>query len=740
MNFNLNLKEFIKYALRFKWLLIVIPIVCVVATYFMVKTLPRQYRSEALISTGLTSQFQDAALSAEKNMDYFKLSQQFGNLLEMIKSKKRISLLSYQLIIHDLQNPQNPFKPYSDAMKKLSPDQREQAIREYEQRYQTGALISIADNGKIKLFDLLKSVGYDDKSLSEKLDVYRNGESDFIKVEFTSSNPALSVFVVNTVSTGFIAYYTGLAQTNQRQSLAVLDTIVREKQSELQKKNSALINSSISAASNAAGASSAQQQSDFINQQIAEAESQRVAVIRNISSLQGAMAEVNSKLSGSGGYVTPNSSRDNNEIINIDNQLALANKRWVNNNFRPEDKASLDSLQRIKARLIARGSDQAVGANAAAIRQGLINDKIKLENDLAAAKSTLTVIEQQLAKLGPRRSSGGGGGSVVAENGAQSALARDAEMAAKEYADAQALLEQTNMLTKAGIRLNLAEPGLPQLPEPSKNALYVGLSGVSSFMICLLTLFLIFMLNTAIANPKHLAAATGQRVIGSLNLIDQDNKDLRDIWEDKGSTLSYSVYKDLLRSLRFELLEELSGNNNVLGITSLLDGEGKSFVAGSLSYAFAMMGKNVLLISNDHQSLTGLVTNQGGSKKSKSTAEGAQVFESFLVKKEILIEDRITILNRKNSDSSLLELKDSNSLIAGFSILKDTFDVIIVDIDSAQDLHNVKEWLMFTDKSIAVFAAGNKITEGDMGFVKYLSTQKGFLGWVLNKVKVVSAT
>lgn len=736
MNLNLNLKEFIKYARRFKWLLILVPLICVLATYFMVKTLPRQYKSEALISTGLTSQFQDAALSAEQNMDYFKLSQQFGNLLEMIKSKKRINLLSYKLILHDLQNPEEAFKPYSDEIKKLSQDEIRQAISAYQDRYQSNTLISVADNGKIKLYDILKSTGYDDKSISEKLDVFRNGESDFIKIVFTSQNPRLSVFVVNTLSSDFINYYTGLTQSNQKQSLAALDTIVRAKQSELQKKNSALINSSISAASRDAGASSARQQADFVNQQISEAESQKAAVIRNISSLQGAIAEVNNKLSGSGGYVTPSTSKDNSEIINIDNQLAAANKRWVNNNFRAEDKATIDSLQRVKSRIIARGGEQS-GGNVSAIRQGLINDKIKLENDLAAAKSTLTVIEQQLAKLGPARSAGSSAG-VVLDNGVQSALARDAEMAAKEYADAQAMLEQTNMLTKAGIRLNLAEPGLPQLPEPSKNILYVGLSGVSSFLVCLFTLFVVFMLNTTINDPKHLEAATGQKVIGSLNLIEEEDKDLRTIWDDQQNVLSYSVYKDLLRSLRFELLEELSGDNNVLGITSLLDGEGKSFIAGGLSYAFAMMGKNVLLISNDHQGLTSLVTNQKG-KKNNNGGDRTQVFESFLVKKEIQIEDRITILNRKNSNSSLLELKDGNSLVAGFNILKETFDVIIVDINSAQDLHNVKEWLMFTDKSIAVFGAGNKITEGDMGFVKYLSTQKGFLGWVLNKVKINSA-
>ncbi|MFT3904326.1 MAG: hypothetical protein QM727_14220 [Niabella sp.] len=732
MNFNLNLKDFLKYALRFKWLLIAVPILCVVITYFLVKGLPKQYKSEALISTGLTSQFQDAALAKEQNMDYFKLSQQFGNLLEMMKSKKRITLLSYKLILHDLKNQDEAFKPYSDEIKKLTDAQRQEAIVEYEKRYQTNALISIADNGKIKLYDILKYSGYDDKSISDNLEIYRNGESDFIKVVFTSKNPSLSVYVVNNLADDFITYYTNLTQTNQRQSIAALDTVVKEKQSVMMRKNSALINSSASAASSAVGAAGAQQRADAINQQIAEAEGQRATIIRNISSIQGAIQEIDNKLSGSGGYVNQSTSKDNSEIINIDNQLALANKRYVNNNFRAEDKTSIDSLQRIKARLIARSSDQG-GANVAAIRQVLIGDKIKLENDLAAARSMLQVVEQQLARLGPRQSTGSGA-AVMTENGAQAALARDAELAAKEYADAQAMLEQTNLLTRAGIRLALAEPGLPQSAEPSKNLLYLGISGVSSFMICLLTLLVVFMLNTTINNPRQLEAVTGQKVIGSLNLIGEENKDLRDIWDDRGAVRSYSVYKDLLRSLRFELLEQLSGENKVLGITSLLDGEGKSFVAGSLSYAFAMMGKNVLLICENHEGLTSLVTNRNGKRNGRTNS--SQIFEYFLVKKEIQIEDRITILNRNNTGSSLLELKDSSSLIAGFKILKDTFDVIIIDIDSAQDLHNLKEWLMFTDKSIAVFSAGSKIMEGDLELVKYLSMQKGFLGWVMNKVKV----
>ncbi|MCH5720432.1 hypothetical protein [Niabella hibiscisoli] len=609
-------------------------------------------------------------------------------------------------------------------------------IAEYQKRLNANALISIADNGEIKLFDILRSFRYDDGSLSKGLEIYRNGESDFIKVVFTSENPQLSTYVVNTLSGDFINYYTNIVTTNQQQSIASLDTILKAKQNEMVKKNAQLLNSSAGAASNAANAMSAQQQADVINQQINEAESQRTAVVRNISSLKGALNEVNNKLAGSGGYVSSGStsSASNSDIVSIDNQISMANARYVNNNFQPQDKATLDSLQRIKSRLLSSSGDKGSSSAAAGIRQSLLNDKIRLENDLAAANSMLTVVEQQLASLGPRRA----GGSVgLVNNAGQAALARDADLATKEYSDVQTQFEQTSMLARAGIQLNISEPGLPQPPNPSKGVLYLGLSGVSSFMICLLTLLIVFMLNTTINTPDQLKSATGQKVLGCLNLINEENKDLRDIWKNTESVNDYMIYRDLLRSLRFELNEELSNGNNVLGITSFADGEGKSFLAGSLSYAFAMMGKNVLLICENHQGLTSLVTNNSKQKEQKQN----QVFESFLVKKEIQIEDRITILNRNQANSnSLLELKDVKSLFAGFKVLKETFDIVIMDIDSSQEMHNVKEWMMFTDKSIAVFGAGNKIAASDMNFLKYLSSEKGFLGWVMNKVKITENT
>src|SRR5436190_22411110 len=104
----MDLKDYLK---KYKWLIIILPLVTLAATFFKVKDLARVYNSEALISTGLVDQSKQIA--TEQNMDYFKISQQFSNIIEKIKLKKVSSMLSYNLIIHDLENPQKPFKKYS---------------------------------------------------------------------------------------------------------------------------------------------------------------------------------------------------------------------------------------------------------------------------------------------------------------------------------------------------------------------------------------------------------------------------------------------------------------------------------------------------------------------------------------------------------------------------------------------------------------------------------------------------
>ena len=162
--------------------------------------MPKKYVSSALISTGITNQFQQNAISGGQ-MDYTNLSQQFGNMVQIMKSRKNLTALSYKLILHDLKDPENAFKKPSELITALSSEDRQIAINEYQKRLDAGTLISVNDNGsRIKLYDILATSGYSEGDLADDISITRNGESDFIKIEYSSSNPELSAYVVNTFS------------------------------------------------------------------------------------------------------------------------------------------------------------------------------------------------------------------------------------------------------------------------------------------------------------------------------------------------------------------------------------------------------------------------------------------------------------------------------------------------------------------------------------------------------------
>jgi succinoglycan biosynthesis transport protein ExoP len=62
-------------------------------------------------------------------------------------------------------------------------------------------------------------------------------------------------------------------------------------------------------------------------------------------------------------------------------------------------------------------------------------------------------------------------------------------------------------------------------------------------------------------------------------------------------------FKELIRSIRFEIDQELRGEK-VLAITSLDQQEGKTILAISLAYSYSMINKKVLLIDGNFSNPT----------------------------------------------------------------------------------------------------------------------------------------
>src|SRR5690606_39566140 len=91
----MDFQRFFQILKRYWWVLVLVPILTVVTTYYFVSDLPNEYRSEALISTGLIDHSQ-SALFENSQSQFTAMNQQFNNLIERLTIKRNLNVLSYK--------------------------------------------------------------------------------------------------------------------------------------------------------------------------------------------------------------------------------------------------------------------------------------------------------------------------------------------------------------------------------------------------------------------------------------------------------------------------------------------------------------------------------------------------------------------------------------------------------------------------------------------------------------------
>ncbi|MCZ4223008.1 exopolysaccharide transport family protein [Pedobacter rhodius] len=630
--------------------------------------------------------------------------------------KKVLNNLSYNLILHDLENPKISFRKYSESLDSLNAADRNVVIDLYRKKLQSNAILTLADNnGKYKLYSLVSSMGYGEDLLKKGIEISHADNSDYINIAYESENPDLSAYLVNTLATNFIQNYSREVSTNRNSSNVLLDSLLKQKEIVMNDKNAAL-----SSFKRNKGVLNLDEQSAAVYGQITTYEAQRSETIRQIQSSQGAIAEINRKLRGADPNINGSSRADNREIVRLKSELQSANSALLDNGFKASDQKKVDSITKI----LQVKSNQNIDENVydpKTSKQALFTQKTNLEIAIQQAKSSMQSIDAQLASLRAKYS-----GMVPFDADIQN-YQREADLATKEYMTALDQYNQSRGGQINGLNMQIEQIGLPGNPEPSKRIIYLAGSGFGSFALCLGFVIVMFLLDDKILTGQQLAIATKSKTIGILNKIENNERRIREIWSDTTGNVNFELYRDMLRSLRFEINNAMDADDSkILGITSLGNDVGKTFTAYSLAYAFAMTGKKVLLIADE---LPVVKSDIKGLIKSLN-------FQTFLIKKEIHTEDLITVMNKSAARESLLEVQSIKSLKAGFDILKDEFDVILVDVNNLRDMNLAKEWLLFTEKNIAVFEYGATISETDKEYVDYIKKTPGFLGWVLNKIQL----
>jgi len=708
----MDLKLFLSRVSSFKWFIIGLPLLAVLIAFYLVKSLPLKYESSAQISTGLLDP--SKKVISNETVDFFAVNQQFANIIEKITMKRMINTLSYNLILHDLENPKDAFKPLPELAGSWSDMNKKQIIELFRKKLLNKALLTFDDNkGKYKLYKIAEEMGYGEEQITEDLEVKHAPNSDLIVVTYISENPALSAFAVNSLSTEFINSYTADVSMNQNSSAKILDSLLLGKKNTMDAKNEQL-----SGFKRTKGVLNLDEQSATVYNQISQYEAQRAEALRIIQSNTGAVATIEGKLRGNDRYINGSSRAGNREIVELKRQLQLANNLFIDGGFKPSAQKKIDSLNTILNTKSAANADENV-IDTRSSKQDLVQQKMNLEIALAQAKSSIRIIDGQLGILRSRYS------SMVPFDADIQNYQRDAELATKDYMSALDRFNAAKTDRKLVLDLEIEQLGLPGNPKPTKKGLYIAGAGMGSFALCLGFIFLLVMVDTSIKDVKRLEIATSALVIGSINEIAGKERIARNLWEDKSGNKQYADYKEQIRSLRFEIFDQMiKDGSKILGITSLSPGAGKTFISHSLAYAFALTGKKVLLIADEQ---TQPVSGEKGLIATVS-------FQSFLMKKEFHTEDLITVMNKSNERNSLLEIQNVMNLKDGFEVLKKEFDYIIIDVNCLREVNLSKEWLLFTEKNLAVFEYGARIEEEDHSLVRYIKDQKGFMGWVFNKV------
>lgn len=698
--------------------MVIIPVITVLITYFLVRSLPDKYTAQAQIATGIIDKSDEISLIDTPPLQQSEIEQKFSNFIQMIQMQKLIGMVSYKLIIHDLTKA--PFKKLSNTIEGLSAKDRAVLVALAQEKYDQKQPLNKETREDALLGDVINSMKYDAGAIKGGLTVMRIGQSDFINLDYESTNPELSAFTVNAICEEFISYYTGIIKNTGQRSVNYLSQLLVDKQAALDNKMKVLKHYKISN-----GVLNLPEQAKIVYSQMVQIQDRQAEVQKQITSVTGAIKAIEKKFTPKDReYFEATQSKVNQDIASFMEKSKILSDKYIENDFDDIYRKMIDSMSVVVKTKINEASDEYI-FNPSIAKQDLVAKKLTLQTELEIAKNSVEALSRfhgtllsQFTRLVPFEAS-------------IQSYERDIEIASQEYLEILNRYNFTNMQTAFVPKLKVSQPAISGTLQPSKKMLLILLSGIISFVFCVLVLFALFFFDDATQTAKQLVEKTNLPVIGQLDLINDPAFNIKSLWESQLDNAYFKDFKDQLRAIRLELSQELNGAK-ILAITSLSPKEGKTFMALNLAYTYAVTNKRVLLIDGNfsHAELT---------KSLKSN--DLLYIEDYLINGDLSniqsSKSAITIMGNRAGDKSVLEISDEANISEKLNSLKSIFDIILIESPALVVTETSKEWVLFAEKLIGVFEFKETLSDkrkSQLQFINTLDTK--FVGWIFNKIPV----
>ncbi|MCF2444144.1 lipopolysaccharide biosynthesis protein [Dyadobacter sp. CY345] len=706
--------QFLKLLQRNKITLIVVPLITVIVCYFLVKKLPDSFESRGRIATGLVDKT-DQVVTKAKDEQENQIARKFESLIQVVFLKRTLEQVSYRLILNDLKGiKDSTWREPVRELRDMSKADRAKAIAVITQKYKAREELFDWNPYENQLNKIIEDMHYDPASLREKLTIYRTGSSDYIDINYESDNPYLSAYVVNTLAEEFISLNSSRVVDNNRKTIDFLQNFMQQKMTALNERMNALRNYKIKNR-----VLNLNEQAKSIYGQMSDFETRREMSQKDIIAYGAAIKNIDNKFNPTDRKYFESALTEINQSI-VANKIILKslNERYIQNNFDSKLKFSIDSLKNKLGEQIALASDK-YAYNPMALKQDLVTQKLTMEISLELAKNSVSSIQGELDRLN-RKFDG-----LVPNEAKIQEFETGIDIASKEYIEALQRYNEASLEFSFPVYLKMIERALPGEVQASKKMVLVILSGIISLTFCVFVFFILFYLDKSIRYPAQLANATNMPVLGYLNLLGRES-DISLSGMNSSDGKSIRLYKNLVRSIRYEIDNEIN-DPKIIAVTSLTYGVGKTSFVLALAWAFSKISKTVLIIDG----------NFGQPDISKLNPD-ATLFETFLNNQSSLegISGQISILGNKGGDVSLLELNDEKLIGEKIKILKNQFDIILIETDSLAAMNKAKEWVTFSDRVVAVFSAGHTIAEDDQSKIQYLkNVGDKFSGWILTNTE-----
>jgi polysaccharide biosynthesis transport protein len=715
--------------LKRKWMIFGATFISLIVAAIIILFKERQYESSAQYSTGFTIQ---QVTLVDEGYNPYETDNKFNNVLESFTSPKVIGMLSYNLLLHDLRNPSNPFRKLSDGEKKsehYKAVDQERAKIILKDKIDSLALLITTDPDQKKLIKFLELYKYDYTTLKKQIAIERIPRTDYLSVDFKSENPDLSAYVVNKIGDEFLRFYSSLNSTLTSESIEKISTIVDQKKKQVDSITENLRREKATQGSldPAELSKSAMQTVTQLNAKLADEKASYNKNFYQLQSVNNQLQKLGATPGNTNGIVSE-AGGSNDEIIRLRTKL----RELAVNKDDPKVAEQIRRLQdELRNREASMNGAQSFTNRSQIEKESLLTQKSDLTEQLKASDQTISYLNAEIARYSSYSTSGLGNDVKI------NALKSEIDIATKEYSDIKSKYMQAEGIQQTpNINFKQTLIGQPAVePEPRHLLLILAITGPSMMALAALIIILLELLDGTIKSPSRFPALTGLNLLNSINKISLKKKSQDEIFNSTFTDKTdESLFIGFLRKLRYDI--EKSGKKRIL-VTSTQKGTGKSVFIEALAHTLSLANKKVLIIDANFSNNS--LTNNFGVDGTLEDFNLDGQETGFHQLKEVIRETRIKgvdIIGCKGGFYTPDEVLKKNNVLDHLGVFSTHYDYILLEGPALNEHSDSKELSRYTDGILAVFAADISVNQQDRESIQFLSgCGDQFMGSLLNKVE-----